>query len=90
MSMAIPAEKLLTRVFTSRPKIRVLKLFLLNPDEKFRVPDVAVRTKLATGECRRYIAELIRLDLVKRTQYAKETKSPAKGNKIRARKAKRR
>ena len=74
--MTISGEKLLTRLFTSRPKIRVIKLFLVNPDEKFGAAEVASRTKLPIGECRRYIGEFIRLGLVKKTRYVEEAKKP--------------
>lgn len=76
--------KSLNELFESAPKVRILKLFLRNPDENFDLAEVARRSQISKGQCRRHIQKFISIGLVRAvspTQNAKKAKKKKSGKK---------
>ncbi len=56
---------ILTALFGSKARVRVLRLFLLNPDTQFTTAAIAERTQIASVDVQREMRMLERIDFVK-------------------------
>jgi Fic family protein len=65
-------EKNLAELFGSSARVRILKFFLNNPEEKPNLADIIKKTRVSQPQCKRELNKLIRLGLLKTTTYAKE------------------
>jgi hypothetical protein len=61
-------------------KVKIMRLFLLNPENGFEVRDVAERCRTTTSNSRRAVLQLSAMDFIKKKQFVKEIKK--KNNKI--------
>lgn len=75
---------ILGKLFGGVPRVKVIRLFLLNPVQGFEITDVSERSRLSLATARRMTNQLAMMDLVRKRTFIKET-----GNK-RAGKIKRR
>ena len=57
---------LLEKLFESPAKVRVLRLFVRNPEETFSFPDIAKRTQVKRETTRKELGKLIKIGLIKR------------------------
>lgn len=69
-------EAILDKLFESTAKARLLKLFLMNPEREFVMPEIVKQTQLKKPAVQKELAKLIRLGLVKMkmTKAAKMTR----------------
>ncbi|KKS37781.1 MAG: hypothetical protein A3G49_05455 [Candidatus Sungbacteria bacterium RIFCSPLOWO2_12_FULL_41_11] len=65
MSHIAKMEQILDKLFESTTKVRLLKLFLMNPDGQFTMPEVVKQTQLKRQAVKKELAKLMRLGLVK-------------------------
>ena len=56
--------QILEQLFDSQTKVRLLKLFLRNPDAVFTLAEIAVKIQMEAGACRRQIEKLESIKLV--------------------------
>ena len=59
------SKEILEQLFDSLVKVRLLKLFLRNPDNAFGLPEVAKRIKSTLPACRSQINKLESINLIK-------------------------
>ncbi|MEX2145207.1 MAG: hypothetical protein WD712_02430 [Candidatus Spechtbacterales bacterium] len=59
------SQRILEKLFDSPSKLRLLKLFLRNPREKFSLSDIRKRTMLTTPSIKRELSKLQEIKLVK-------------------------
>lgn len=64
--------EILGKLFGSLPKVKIMRLFLLNPEQGFEVKDVAMRSRIPQATARREILALSAIDLVKKKTISKE------------------
>ena len=55
----------LEKLFGSASKVKVMRLFIFNPDHLFDIKTVALRTRLTTAQTRKELANLHKMRLVK-------------------------
>lgn len=55
-------------------KVKIMRLFLLNPDLGFEVKDISERCRVGTSISRRSVTQLASMDLIKRRTFIKEIK----------------
>lgn len=67
-------EAILDKLFESTAKARLLKLFLMNPEREFVMPEIVKQTQLKKPAVQKELAKLIRLGLV-RTRMTKAVKA---------------
>jgi hypothetical protein len=65
---------ILERLFGSSAKVKIIKLFLFNPDSVFDVAQAAERAKIAQDVARKEINNLFEIDFIKPKSYIKEIK----------------
>ncbi len=54
------------------PRVKIMRLFLLNPEQPFEAADVAERSRLQSTITRRTISSLVAMDFVKKKSFIKE------------------
>ncbi|OGZ60809.1 MAG: hypothetical protein A2919_01360 [Candidatus Spechtbacteria bacterium RIFCSPLOWO2_01_FULL_43_12] len=59
------SQRVLEKLFDSPSKLRLLKLFLRNPDEKFPLSEIRKRTMLSTPAIKRELVKLGEIKMVK-------------------------
>ncbi len=59
-------ENLAESLFESDSKVRILRLFMQNPDAVFPLPDIVRKTRLKTAGIRPVLSKLVRLGAVKK------------------------
>ncbi len=64
----------LETLFGSSAKVKIIKLFLMNPETAFDILQVAERTKVSQGAARSEISNLEKVGFVKHKSYIKEYK----------------
>lgn len=75
--------EILGKLFGSPEKVKIMRLFLFNPERAFDLEDVALKTKSATKEAKREILELNKIDLIKKRIFFKEiVKEKEKKNEV--------
>lgn len=57
--------EILSKLFGSETKVKIMRLFLFNPDHNFFVSDIADRTKASIGQTRKEINVLEKSGLIK-------------------------
>lgn len=62
----------LTAIFGNQTKVRVLRLFLFNPETPFFLPEIALRTKCGPGAVRAELSSLLKVDLLRKRLTTKE------------------
>jgi len=62
----------LEKIFGSKAKVRIMRLFLFNPQKAFDIDDVAERSKTKKTQARKEINNLIKIGLVKQRSFTKE------------------
>lgn len=58
-------EAILDKLFESTAKVRLLKLFLMNPNGQFTMPEVVKQTQLKRQAVKKELAKIMRIGLVK-------------------------
>ncbi|NQV00607.1 MAG: hypothetical protein HQ537_00570 [Parcubacteria group bacterium] len=58
------SKEILEQLFDSPVKVRLLKLFLRNPGESFRLKDIAKRTKSDIRSCQQQVKRLNNINLI--------------------------
>ena len=65
----------LSKLFGSETKVKIMRLFLFNPDHVFDTADIARRVKSDSSKVRREMSTLEKMGLVKRRMLVKKKKS---------------
>jgi len=63
---------ILERLFGSAAKVKIIKLFLFNPEKTFDIAQTAERTKVSPGIARKEIANLEKIGFLRQRFYIKE------------------
>ena len=63
---------ILEKLFGSAAKVKIIKLFLFNPDDAFDVAQTAERSKVSIGVARKEISDLEKIGFLKPKTYTKE------------------
>ncbi len=63
----------LTKLFGGASYVKVMRLFLFNPDAAFETKDVKIRTRIGVDIARREISHIYNLGLIKRKNFIKVT-----------------
>ena len=58
-------DQLLEQLFGSLPKVRILRLFMQNPEEYFTFKEIAERTKLSPRVSKKELHKLMKIDLIR-------------------------
>lgn len=69
---------ILNKLFGSGARVRLMRLFLLNPGTAFNQSEAMKKAKVATGDWRREMGVLLATDLVKESKRVVETKRKKK------------
>ena len=70
--LKLPRMDVLSKLFGSAAKVKILRLFLLNSDSAYDVFDVAHRTKVSVAAARREVAMLEKIKLIRKKTYVIE------------------
>jgi len=70
--LELPRMEILSKLFGSAAKVKIVRLFLLNADSAYDGIDVAHRTKVSVPDARREIAMLEKIKLIKKKTYTIE------------------
>lgn len=74
-------DQLLEKLFESIPKVRILRLFMQNPEHAFTFPELVKRTNLNSRVVKKELQKLVKIALIK-TKIAKvKLEEPASGKK---------
>lgn len=65
---------ILEKLFGGAPKVKIIKLFLFNPDSAFDTTQTAERAKVSKGVARKEISNLEKINFIKAKVYTKEIK----------------
>jgi len=65
-------EKSLNQIFNSSAKVRILKVFLRNPDDSFSVSEISNRSRSSKSQARSCIKSLASLGIIKIAHNAKK------------------
>ena len=71
--------EILSQLFGSVSRIKLLRLFLFNPDNAFLLPDIIKRVRVDSKEIRKEIARLIVSQIIKKRSVIKDVYSRKKG-----------
>ena len=66
--------EILGKLFGSSEKVKIMRLFLFNPEQPFDLEDTALKTKSEIREVRREISELNKIGLIKKRIFFKDVK----------------
>jgi DNA-binding Lrp family transcriptional regulator len=70
----------LAQLFGSAVKVKLMRLFLFNPEVVFSLSEIARRVKVPSNEVRKEITKLIATGIVKKRSVVREIHSRKKGN----------
>ncbi len=73
--------ELLSQLFGSVSRVKLLRLFLFNPDSAFLLPDIIRRVKADSKEVKKEITRLIASQIIKKRSVVKDIYSRKKGEK---------
>jgi hypothetical protein len=59
------ADQFLEKLFESVPKVRILRLFMQNPEYDFTFPELIKRTNFNSGTVKKELKKLLNIDLIK-------------------------
>ena len=69
----------LEKIFGSRSKVRIMRLFLFNPEQPLDIESVSKRSKTPTYQARKEINNLKKIGLIKARSFLKESVDSRKG-----------
>ncbi|MBU6431412.1 MAG: hypothetical protein KGJ58_01250 [Patescibacteria group bacterium] len=72
--------EILGKLFGTPEKVKIMRLFLFNPEQAFDMKDATLKTKSALKQVRREISELEKIKLIKKRIFFKDVKKES-GNK---------
>ncbi len=78
--------EILTAIFGNQAKVRILRLFLFNPETPFFLPEIIERTKCASTPVRKELSALLKIGLLKKRLTTKDLPVTGKGAKNPAKK----
>ena len=64
----------LQKIFGSGARLKLLRLFLFNPQHSFTLSEAAARTQVTPSEARRELADLVASGLIRKNRRGKENK----------------
>jgi hypothetical protein len=64
----------LQKIFGSASRLKLLRLFLFNPQHSFTLKEAAERTQVTSAEARRELADLVASGLIRKNRRGKENK----------------
>jgi hypothetical protein len=64
--------EILAKLFGGMPRIKVMRLFLLNPEQPFDSSDIIARSRISSGDARSILANFLSMKLIKRKSFIKE------------------
>jgi hypothetical protein len=70
---------ILGKLFGGVPRVKVMRLFLLNPFQGFEISDVSDRSRLSLSIARRMTAQLAGMDMVRKRAFIKEIEQKRTG-----------
>ncbi len=73
--------EILAKLFGSVARVKIMKLFLLNPDQIFGSMDISDRTKITTAISRKELTLLDKINFIKKKSFIEETEKK-KGGKV--------
>lgn len=65
---------ILEKLFGSAAKVKIIKLFLMNPEEAYDSAEVALKTKVSRTSARKEIIDLEKIGFIKQKPYTKESR----------------
>lgn len=66
----------LTAIFGTNTKVKILRLFLFNPEGSFFAPEIAARTQIPLATVKMELAPMIKADFLRKRLITKEVPSP--------------
>ncbi|MEK7228281.1 MAG: hypothetical protein AAB681_02925 [Patescibacteria group bacterium] len=70
---------ILAKLFGGASRVKIMRLFLLNPEQGFESVDVAERSRLSSSATRQTIAQLGAMSLIKKRAFVKEVANKRTG-----------
>lgn len=64
---------ILAKLFGGAARVKIMRLFLLNPEQGFESATIAERSRIGGDSARRAIAQLATMSLIKKRSFVKET-----------------
>jgi|AntRauTorckE6833_2_1112554.scaffolds.fasta_scaffold11380_3 hypothetical protein len=64
--------QILEKLFGSSARVKIIKLFLFNPDENFDVQDISTKTKVSVSQTRKELNNLDNMGLIRKKSFFKE------------------
>jgi Fic family protein len=74
-------EKVLEDLMESGPKVRILRLFLVNPGETFSLSEIVTKANVPRATAQRYLNKFTKLGVVTEGRYEKKERSKTKRKK---------
>lgn len=68
----------LAKLFDSSPRVKIMRLFLMHPDEIFEIAEVRTKSKVASSTLRRELNKLYSAGLIYQKSFSKELKTKTK------------
>lgn len=69
---------ILSKLFGSAAYVKIMRLFLCNPETPFEAQDIKARAKVSNNLCRRELARLVSLGMVRRRDFIKKIEKRTK------------
>jgi len=69
----------LDKIFGGAGKVKVMRLFLFNPDEHYEASDVARRAKISSDKVRSILNALEKIEMIQKRVFYKEEKTKTRG-----------
>lgn len=66
--------QILEKLFGSMARVKIMKLFLFNPDEDLDLPEIAKKTKLTKQQAKKELTNLDNAGLIRKRSFFKEVK----------------
>lgn len=73
--------EILEKIFGSANKVKIMRLFLFNPNTAFDAEEIIKRTKVPKTKARRELSDLDKINLIKKRVFTKEIKTKSKTKK---------
>ena len=64
--------EILAKLLGGIPRVKIMRLFLLNPSEGFESSDVVDRCRISSGHARRALTQLAGMDFIHKKAFTKE------------------
>lgn len=79
VSMIKESMEILGKILGSVAKVKVMRLFLLNPEQGFEVSDVTDRSRINSSIARRMVSHLSAMDFIRKKAFTKDIKNERTG-----------